>query len=157
MNHRHFWRPLTGALLITLLLVSCSKPTKIEGQVYLSEEKNIPFPGVTISLKDTSLPSEDPNALVAEVTSDASGKYDFSNIEPGTYMLVAEATITELPSSLTECPGGLYFIRYEVGKDWWINSNVTPDGHVNAFATSAAEVTVSAGDVVRYDLNFACK
>ena len=125
-------------------------PGRIEGQVFISAGKKIPLAGASVSLTDATLSRVDPKALVAEVTTDASGKFAFSEVKPGRYTLFIRAILSELPSGIAECPIGIYF------EDWWIYSEITAEGHVDTSATLTTEFSVSIGDIVRYDVNFAC-
>ena len=118
--------------------------------MYLSGGMKIPFAGAAVRLMDATLPSEDPKTLVAEVTTDKSGNFVFSQVKPGLYTLFIRGIINELPPDLTECPSGISF------DGWWIYSEITPDGHVDTSATLTAEFSVSTGDVIRYVINFSC-
>jgi hypothetical protein len=118
--------------------------------VYLSGGMKIPFPGAAVRLIDATLPSEDPKVLVAEVTTNENGNFVFSQVKPGLYTLLIRGILSELPPDLAECPNGISF------DDWWIYSEITPEGHVDISATLTTEINVSSLDVVRYVINLSC-
>jgi hypothetical protein len=126
---------------------------RIEGRVYLFAFKKIPFAGASVSLTDTTLSPvspADPKALVAEVTTDEAGNFTFSEVRPGQYTLFVRAVLNELPGGISECPSQIY------SEDWWIYSETTADGRLDISATLTTEFSVSTGDIVRYNLDFAC-
>jgi hypothetical protein len=159
--------------MVMMLIVGCNTPAvtsvpstitatlpppnqgagRIEGRVYLFAFKKIPLAGASVSLTDASLSPVspvDPKALVAEVTTDESGSFAFSEVKPGRYTLFIRAVLSELPSGISECPSRIS------SEDWWIYSEITAEGHIDISATLTTEFSVSTGDIVRYNLDFLC-
>lgn len=152
MNEKKTSRRFIALPLIAVLLVACSTTTGVEGRVFLSADKKVPFGGVTVSLYDATLDAEDPKALVSEVATDEKGNYAFAEVKPGTYTLAVSAKVSSLPAGIT-CS----FPGFAMRGNWMIISGTTASGDGVTSAILQEQFSVSTGDMVRYNLDFECE
>jgi YVTN family beta-propeller protein len=75
---------------------------KIEGQIWLSENLKLPMSGAVVILNDSSLSDSDPKRKVSETKADEDGKYSFTDVKPGAYVLTI-LWPPEIPSGYSTC------------------------------------------------------